>query len=410
MEVGGNISEIGRTLKLPDKPSIAVLPFLNMSDDPKQEFFSDGLTEEIITALSKEPQIFVIARNSTFTYKGKAVKVQQVAEDLGVHFVLEGSVQKSGNRVRVTAQLVDALKGHHLWAERYDRELKDVFVILDEVTKKIITGLSVKLTAGDFARIVSKGTENLEAYLKVLEARSCLTMGAKEGNERARQLAEEAIALDSEFAGAYYTLGSAHTLSGLSGFTKNPRESLELADKMLRKAIELDGSSALARGALGFNLIVLRRYDEAIAEGELAYEMAPNSDIVLLYWGTILWNVGREEEAVSLLRKALRINPRPVNTYLRSLGSALRECGQYEEAIACLKKAVEREPDDFHSQVLLAATYSMAGREEAAHATADEVLRLKPKFAVDGFMKVLPLRDPTRRERLSQALNKAGLK
>lgn len=396
-------------LKLPEKPSIAVLPFVNMSGDPEQEYFRDGLTEDLITALSKEPQIFVIARNSTFTYKDKAVKVQQVAKDLGVQYVLEGSVQKAGDRVRVTAQLVDALKGHHLWAERYDRELKDIFGVLDEITMKIITSLQVKLIHGDYARFCSCGSENLEAYLKVLEARSFLAMGAKEGNERSKQLAEAAIAIDPEFASAYYTLGSAHTLSALSGFTKNPRESLEIANIMLRKAIELDGSSALARGGLGFNLLLLRRYDEAIAEGERAYEMAPNSDIVLLYWGSILWNVGRAEEAVSLLERALRLNPRPMNTFLRSLGSALRECGRYAESLSSLEKAVQKEPEDFHSQVLLTATCIMAGREEMARATAKEVLRLSPRFAVDGFMRLLPLRDPNRRERLAKALKKAGL-
>ena len=173
VKMASRVSDLGmgRELPLPDKPSIAVLPFANMSDDPKQEFFSDGLTEDIITALSMEPQIFVIARNSTLTYKGKPAKVQQVADDLGVQYVLEGSVQKAGDRVRVTAQLVDALKGHHLWAERYDRELKDLFVVLVEITRKIITALQVKLTHGDYARFCSSGSENLEAYLKVLEAR-----------------------------------------------------------------------------------------------------------------------------------------------------------------------------------------------------------------------------------------------
>ena len=187
---------------LPDKPSIAVLPFTNMSGDKEQEYFSDGITENIITGLSKIPRLFVIARNSTFIYKGKGVKVQQVAEDLGVRYVLEGSVQRSGNRVRITAQLIDALTGNHLWAERYDRDLKDIFAVQDEITMKILISMRVKLTEGEQALRV-KPPRNLEAFLKVLQAQEYIQRFNIEGNIMGKQLAEEAIALDPEFAGAY---------------------------------------------------------------------------------------------------------------------------------------------------------------------------------------------------------------
>ncbi len=197
----GRVASVERmAFPLPDKPSIAVLPFVNMTDDPRQESFCDGLSEEIITTLSKIPKLFVIARNSTFTYKGKPVKVQQVAEELGVQYVLEGSVRRAGEQVRITAQLTDALSGHHLWAERYDRKPKDIFAVQDEITKHIITALQVKLTDGEQARVFSKGTKNLDAYMKVMEATWYSYQTTIEGNIRARQLAEEAISLDPNYA------------------------------------------------------------------------------------------------------------------------------------------------------------------------------------------------------------------
>jgi TolB-like protein len=194
----------------PDKPSIAVLPFVNMSGDSEQQYFSDGLTEEIITALSKLPKVFVIARSSAFSYKGKTVKVNQVAEELGVQYVLEGSVGKAEDRVRITAQLIDALSGHHLWAERYDRDIKDIFALQDETTVKIISALQVKLTDGERARISARGTENLQSYLKILQAREQFYTINKKGMAQAQRLFEQAIALDREYAIAYVYLGGTH--------------------------------------------------------------------------------------------------------------------------------------------------------------------------------------------------------
>jgi adenylate cyclase len=397
-------------LPLPDKPSIAVLPFVNMTGDQSQDFFCDGLSESLITALSKVPQLFVISRDSTFSYKGKAVKTKQVSEDLGVQYVLEGSVQKAGDRVRVTAQLIDALKGHHLWADRYDREFKDLFVILDDISKQIVTALNVKLTHGESARVYSRGTENLDAYLKAQEAVWYAVHSTHTGLERARQLAEEAVALDPKFPYAYQALGTVHMHDALAGFSKNPRESLEVSNKMLQKAIELDGSSdtATARAILAWNLAMLGQHDEAVAAAERAYELAPNS--VLYLYGTILAFSGRAEESLPLLKEALRLNPRPPNSYLRSLVVAHRLSGRFEEAIAYAKMAVQREPNDIISQASLTCLYSLAGREEEARAAAKEVMRINPRFSVERFTRTMPYRDPAERERLAQALNKAGLK
>jgi len=210
------------TYPLPEKPSIAVLPFVNMSEDHKQEFFSDGLTEQIIASLSKVPDLFVIARNSTFTYKGKPVKVQQVAEDLGVRYVMEGSVRKSADKLRVTVQLIDAIKGHHLWAEQYDREMKDIFAVQDDITMQILTALQVQLTHGPIG-IKAKGTQNLQAYLKFLEAVSIYFQYSRDGNVRARQLIEEVIAMDPEYATAYAFLGITHTTDIYMGLSKFPK-------------------------------------------------------------------------------------------------------------------------------------------------------------------------------------------
>jgi len=247
---------------LPDKPSIAVLPFANMSEDPKQEYFSDGITEEIITALSKIPKLFVIARNSTFTYKGKPVKVQQVSEELGVQYVVEGSVRKAEDRVRITAQLIDALTGHHIWAEKYDRDIKDIFAIQDEITMKIITAMQVKLTEGEQVDVYAKGTDNLEAYLMVMKAHWLYLRGTKEGVLKAQSLAEEAIALDPDYAFAYKVLGGAHGITLFLGMSKNPRESLKLAIELHRKAVELDDSLAVAHATLGYWLMMARQYDK----------------------------------------------------------------------------------------------------------------------------------------------------
>jgi len=396
-------------LPLPDKPSIAVLPFTNMSDDPKQEYFSDGISEEIITALSKTPKLFVIARNSTFTYKGKPTKVQQVGRELGVRYVLEGSVRKAGDKVRITAQLVDAQTGHHLWAERYDRELKDIFALQDEITKKIITALQVKLTEGEQASIHARGTNNLEAYLKVIKANWLYSQSTKDGVLKARQLAEEAIALDSNYAFAYRVLGSTHGMAIWVGLSKNPRESLKRAIKLFRKAIELDDSLAVAHAALGYWLIYVRQYDTALAEGKRAFELQSSSADAIHGYATILSMIGEPEEAIPLYKEALRLNPKPPNTYIRLFGIALRDSGQYEKAIVQAKKAVDQEPNDLIANVVLTSSLSLAGHEEEARAAAKEIMRLNPKFSVARWQKRSPHKDRAVVKRYCNALRKAGL-
>jgi TolB-like protein/class 3 adenylate cyclase len=262
---------------LPEKPSIAVLPFNNLSGDPEQDYFSDGLTEEIISALGSVPKLFVIARNSTFTYKGKPVKVQQVAEELGVRYVLEGSVKKAGDKVRITAQLIDALNGHHLWAKRYDRNLSDIFAVQDEITKEIISAMQVKLTEGEQIRAAARGTNNLEAYLKYLQAAELIGRINPESNALGKQLAEEAIALDPEYAWAYHILGRSHMIDVWVGTSESPKESIGKAIKLVQKAIALDDTDVRAHSLLAFLYSMTRQHDKAIAQAEKALALNPNA-------------------------------------------------------------------------------------------------------------------------------------
>jgi len=394
---------------LPDKPSIAVLPFDNLTGDPQQEYFSDGMTEEIITALSKVPYLFVIARNSTFSYKGKPVKIRQVAEELGVRYVLEGSVRRAGDRVRVTAQLIDAIKGHHLWAERYERELKDTFTLQDEITGNILSALDVKLTRGKQATIRRKGTDNLEAYLKILQARWYSDNRTKEGYFQARQLAEEAMALDPEYASAYIILAFCHIREVFFGWSKSPKESLEQALELAQKAISLDESSPSCYVLLSSIYMFKKQYEKAIAEGERAIALDPNGADAYSQLGTVLQMVGRQQEAITPLEKAIRINPMAPSIYFRRLGTAYRDIGRYEDAIVQLKKAINLSPDSLYPHSALAATYSLAGRDEEARAEVSEVLRIQPKISLESLSKRVAYKNKADIDRLIDALRKAGL-
>jgi adenylate cyclase len=393
---------------LPDKPSIAVLPFTNMSEDPKQEFFSDGMTEEIITALSKVPYLLVIARNSTFSYKGKPVKVSQVAEELGVRYVLEGSFRKAGDRVRVTAQLIDAIKGHHLWAERYERGLKDIFALQDEITMKILWALEVKLTEGEQATTRRKVTDNLEAYLKTLQAIKYINRLNREGNLLARQMAEEAIALDPEYARPYRALAITHVNDIIYGTSKSPKSSMKRADELAQKAISLDDSDPCGYEVLSAIYLMKRQHERAIAEAKRAIALDPNGADAHYRLGSTLQFAGRQQEAIASLQKAIRINPIAPAAYFLSLGRAYRDTGRYEEAIGEFKKVINRTPDSGFAHYGLAATYSLAGRDEEARAEVAEVLRINPKVSLEGAKRI-PYKNKADRDRIIVAMRKAGL-
>jgi TolB-like protein/Flp pilus assembly protein TadD len=397
-------------LPLPDKPSIAILPFTNMSDDPKQEYFTDGITEDIITSLSKTDRLFVIARSSSFTYKGKPVKVQQVGRELGIKYVLEGSVRKDENRLRITAQLIDATTGNHLWAERYDRELKDIFVLQDEINMKILSALQIKLTHGEQARIWAKGTDNLEAYLKLMQAHENFIKMNIEGNALARQMAGETITLDPKYADAYSLLGKTHMMDMFLGTSKSPRNSLAQAMELLQKAIALDDSSADARSRLGILYTMMRQHDKGIAEIERATALNPNLAFSHFRLGWALRFAGRPEEAIPAIKKAMRLNPYPPNSYLWSLATCYLYTGKCEEAIETCEKILQGEIDSHLSYIVATVVYSMCGKEEKARETAEGVLKMNPKFSCTYFARSLPYKNKDDLDRYMAALKKAGLK
>jgi adenylate cyclase len=397
---------------LPDKPSIAVLAFTNMSGDPKDDLLGNGLAEGIINGLAKSERILVIARNSTFTYKGKPVKVKQVAEEMGVRYVIEGSIQREGERVRITVQLVDALTGHHLFSERYDRDLKGILNLQDEITMKVLTAVRVKLTSGEQARINERGTKNLDAYLKVLEAAE--HKGGtfnKERVQKAMKLLEEAIALDPEYAYAYSILATAYLDLVALGASDSPRESLLRAVELGKKAIALDEFNSSAHAHLAFPYMYLREFDKAISEAEKAISLSPSSATAYFALGFALANTGRNQEAIPMLEKSLRLSPVPVHSQvLILLAGSYLWLSQYEEAIATYKKVIQfYGPDHVMAHMGLAAAYVWTDREKEARAEGAEVMRIDPKFSVERFIKTLTY-DQSRKDRLADAFRKAGLK
>jgi adenylate cyclase len=395
---------------LPDKPSIAVLPFMNMSGDSELEHFSDGITEEIITALSKTPKLFVIARNSTFTYKGKPLRVKQVAEDLGVRYVLEGSVRKATDRLRITAQLIDALTGHHLWAERYDREPKDIFVLQDEITLKILNSLHVKLTGGEQDRVYGKGTNNLEAYIKVLQGRDYFWRLNRESNILAKKLFEEAIALDPKYPAPYWLLGMTHIMDTWFDWGQSKEDSLSRAIELAQKTISLNDLDSNAHGLLGAAYRLKGDHDKAIAEGKRAVELDPNSADAHVWLGIAFNYADRAEEAIPLFEKAIRLNPFAHTWYFLHLGHSYRFLGRYDKAIAVYQKAIQLSPKNLIAHLGLTCAYSLSGSDEKARAHAAEVLRISPDFSLDRFAEKLPFKNQAEKERYINALRKAGLK
>ena len=394
---------------LPDKPSIAVLPFVNMSKDPEQEFFSDGLTEEIITTLSKSPYLFVMARSSTFKYKNKPVETRQVSEELGVRFVLEGSCRRSGDKVRITAQLIDAVGGHHLWAENFDREIKDILTVQDEIALKIMKALHVKLQAGQLGSEKGRGTTNLEAFLKSMEAREHVLRYTKEGNARARKLFEEVIAMDPNYARGYTGLAISYAADVWLGVGKSPKESLTKAIDLGQKAVSLDKSDATAQAALAYLYAMTRQYEKAVSQAERALALDPNSYSVINNCGLALAYSGKHEEALSLLQRAVRLNPSVAQSFVMA-SMAYRIVGRYDEAYGEAKKAVERNPKSQLAQIALAATCILTGREEEARAAAAQVLKINPNFSVEKYGGTLPFKDKSQIDLVTEALHKAGLK
>jgi adenylate cyclase len=397
-------------LTLPENPSIAVLPFVNLSEDSKQQLLCDGITENIINALAKVPQLFVIARNSTFTYKGKTVAAKQVSEELGVRYVLEGSVQRSAEHLRITVQMVDALTGNHLFAERYDGEAANLFALQDDITMKVIGAVRVKLDGLGTPMWMKyyRGSQGLDCFLKFQDAIGHIQRMTVADTNYARQIAEEGLVTCPE-GPAFYRLSAIVQLTDhMLGSSKDPQESISKAEEFLLKALAIYDESAEVLGNLSQVYTRKKEYDKAIAAAERAVTLDPGSSWALFRYATALNIAGRPEQAIPLFEKAIRLNPIGPSTFYFDFGIALRDTGKMDEAVATFKKSVERAPNWIWPHAHLAVTYSLMGMDQEARAEAAEVLRINPRFSIEWFAKNTAY-DQTRMIRVYNALRKAGL-
>ncbi|MGH6925589.1 MAG: adenylate/guanylate cyclase domain-containing protein [Propylenella sp.] len=394
---------------LPDRPSIAILPFDNLSGDPEQQYFGDGIAEDVITDLSKVSGLFVIARNSAFTYRGKSIKAQDVCRELGVRYVLEGSVRKSGDRVRITAQLIDGSTGGHLWAERYDRSLTDIFVVQDEVTREIVSTLAVRLTPEEWRRLDQRDPENLEAYDHFVRGRQQTFGETREANVEASGLLTRAIELDPQLTRAYSMLSHVYLLRYVNGWTEQPEAALQQANELSRQAVALDNSDLEAHWNLGLVHLWLRQHDLAIAEEQYVVRIGPSFAPAYAALGSVFHYSGRSTEAIEPLLMAMRLDPRFGSIWLHFLAQAYFGASRYEEAAAVLKRRIIRQPDTDISRVLLASCYGYLERPTEARVLWQEALHHNPNYSLDQKRRALPYKNPGDFDHLVNGLRKAGL-
>jgi adenylate cyclase len=401
-------------LALPDKPSIAVLPFTNMSGDRDQEYFSDGITEDLTSDLSRLPGLFVIARSSAFTYKGKAVKVQNVSRELGVRYVLEGSVRKADSRVRITAQLVDATTDYQIWAEHYDRPLQDVFALQDDIVQHILGNLKVKVFEAELTRVKRIPTNNLTAYDYFLRGVEFIRRANyetnKEANEQARRMFDRVIALDPQYAPAYAFLGFSFFNDWFFQWNNDPAQSLDRSLELGQRAVSLDDSLPVAHAILSNAYLWSKQHDQAIVEAERIIALDANSADGYRSLGNVLVFAGRPDEAIPLFKKAMRLDPLNRAWYFSNLGWADRVAGRCEEALAPLKEALTLAPGAQAPHFILAGCYAELGRLKEAQAEAAEIMRINPNFSLQHGWQHIPYKDPAFRDRYLAADRKAGLK
>lgn len=379
-EAGSPESPLRQKLALAEGPSIAVLPFQNMSGDPEQEYFSDGITEDIITDLSKLSGLLVIARNSTFTYKGRAVDVREVGRSFGVSHVLEGSVRRTGDRVRITAQLITCAAGHHLWAERYDRRLDDIFSVQDEITREIVAALDVKLLRGEQAaawRRMLRKPEALDACYRGLDLLNRIT---REANDQAAGCFEQVIRIEPDSPMGYLGSAWAHLSAYRYGWSESAPGSLQKAADLARKALDLDESCADAHALIGYRNLLALDHDQAIAAGERSVALNPNHADNVANLACSYAVSGRPADAIVAMRRAMRLCPTHPAWYLNILGYAQYLCGDYDEAERTLRLALEREPAYSDCRLILAGVHHARGRADDARREVREVLRHEPGF------------------------------
>jgi TolB-like protein len=393
-----------------DRPAIAVLPFTNMTDDPAQEYFSDGISEDIITALSKLRWFFVIARNSSFIYKGKAVHLKQVAEELGVGYVVEGSVRKVGERVRITAQLNDVATGSHIWAERYDRNLADVFAVQDEITEAIVAAIEPQLYAAENFRSRRKAPDSMDAWDLVMRALSHYWRVTRQDNVVAQALLEKATAIDPHYGQALGVLATSHTFSAHMGW-EDMATAAPNAERAAAAAILADSEDPWAHFALGGVYLFARRFDDSLAEFELALRLNPNFSLAQGYYGLALAYCGRWQEATSAAQRALLLSPRdPLSAVYCGIASYAQYVGRnYDEAMRLAREGIRQRADFVGAHRVLTAAAGMAGQTDVAKTALQELRRAQPNISLDWIAKQMPIQHDAEREHYLEGFRRAGL-
>jgi len=398
-------------LQLPDRPAIAVLPFTNLSGEPGQEYFSDGISEDIITALSKLRWFFVIARNSSFIYKGKAVHMKQIAEELGVRYVVEGSVRRRGDRIRITAQLNDVATGSHVWAERYDREMADVFAVQDEITESIVAAIEPKLYAAESFRAQRKPPDSMDAWDLVMRALSHYWRVTRQDHVVAQALLEKAITIDPQYEQALGLLATSYMFTAHMGWM-DMGAAMPLAERAALDAIRADSEDPWAHNALGHVHLFARRFEDSLAEFEIALQLNPNFALAQGYYGLSLSYSGRWREADEAARRALRLSPRdpysPVYSGIAAYAQYLG--GNYDEAIRLSRESLRQRGDFVGAHRVLTAAAGMMGDREAAAASLQETLRAQPNISIAWIADNMPIKLDTDRAHYLEGLRRAGLK
>jgi len=405
---GSSIKPTSNSSPHPEKPSIAVLPFVNMSVDLDQEYFADGITEDIITDLSRFRELLVIARNSSFQYKGKPSKAQTIARDLGVQYVIEGSLQRSGERLRVTVQLIDASTGSHAWSERYHRTITDLFALQDEIVESIVQTLVERIRSVSERRASRKGKQAVAAYDYVLQARAIIEDN-RENLEVSRSLYEKAATLDSECAHAYSGLAQTYLFEWTSGWSDSPTESLNLALVFARKAATLDDLDSEAQRRIGVIRLFRGEREQAQTYLNRALTLNPNDADAMAARGLYLIYEGRPLDALKELERATRRNPFHPTYYFWWIGLALYEARRYEEAIAPLRNAIDSFPNFVAPHRHLAACYAQLGIKDMADREVAKIVELEPHFSITKMARTFAYRDPADLEHYCDGLRKAGL-
>jgi TolB-like protein/cytochrome c-type biogenesis protein CcmH/NrfG len=397
-------------LPLPDRPAIAVLPFVNLSGDPEQEYFSDGISEDIIAALSKLRWFFVIARNSSFTYKGKPVHMRQIADELGVRYVVEGSVRKGGERVRIAAQLNDVATGSHLWAERFDRALADVFAVQDEITEAIVAAVEPQLYAAENFRAQRKAPDNMDAWDLVMRALSHYWRVTRQDNVVAQALLEKAISLDPNYGQALGVLATSYMFTAHMGWAEMAAAA-KTAEAAALAAIRADSEDPWAHNALGHAYLFARRFDDSLAEFEVALRLNPNFALAQGFYGLSLSYSGRWQEADEAARRALRLSPRdPFSAVYTGVVAYAQFLGRnYDEAIQLSREAIRQRGDFVGGHRVLTAAAGMAGDNDSARAALQELRRAQPNISLDWIVQHMPIKQDTDRTHYLEGLRRAGL-